>query len=118
MIKELAAKVFATRDAAHIAHLASKSYSQHKALGNFYDDLIDKIDAIVEVYQGAHGLIGDISPADPVKAKSITEHIAEEAQWIEDNREDIAEGCKAVENLIDDLTATYLRTYYKLTNLR
>lgn len=117
MIEELAAKVFATRNAAHIAHWASKSYSQHTALGEFYDALIDKIDAIVEVYQGAHGLIGEVN-TESVKPRTITEHIAEEAQWIEDNRDDIADGCKAVENLIDDLTSCYLQTYYKLTNLR
>jgi hypothetical protein len=117
MIEELVAKVFATRNAAHIAHWASKSFSQHSALGDFYDALIDKIDAIVETCQGAHGLIGDV-PSEVVPPRTITEHIAEEAQWIEDNREDIANGCKAVENLLDDLTATYLTTYYKLTNLR
>lgn len=117
MIEELAARVFATRNAAHIAHWASKSYAQHMALGDFYDAIIDKIDAIVEAYQGAHGLIGDVEP-ESVKPRTITEHIAEEAQWIEDNRSAIADGCMAVENLVDDLTSCYLQTYYKLTNLR
>ena len=52
MIEELVSRVFAIRNAAHLAHWASQSYSEHKALGKFYDGVIDKVDAIIETYQG------------------------------------------------------------------
>lgn len=116
MIEQLVSRVFATRNAVHLAHWSTQSYAEHKALGSFYDSLIDGIDSIVEAHQGAFGLIGDVE-LENVKKADIAEHIKQEARWIEQNREDIARGVRAIENLIDSLTDSYLTTYYKLTNL-
>lgn len=116
MIEELISRVFATRNAVHPAHWSTKSFAEHSALGSFYDDLIDWIDGIVEAHQGAFWLIGDVEPS-VAKKSNIAEHIKQEARWIEQNRTDIAGGVRAIENLIDSLTDSYLTTYYKLTNL-
>jgi hypothetical protein len=116
MIEELVAHVFALRNAAHLAHWATKSYSQHQALGTLYDGLIDKIDMIVETYQGAFGLIGDVKIVVMPKG-SITEIVLKELNWIDKNREKIAEKSTMLENLIDDLMQLYSTTHYKLVNL-
>ena len=116
MIEELISRVFATRNAVHLAHWSTKSFAQHSALGSFYDDLIDGIDTVVEAHQGAFGLVGDVEPT-VVNKNNLAEHIKQEARWIEQNRTDIAGGVRAIENLIDSLTDSYLTTYYKLTNL-
>ena len=119
MIDELVSRVFATRNAAHLAHFAARgkgSFSAHMALGEFYDAIIDKTDEIVEVYQGAFGLIEDVEMV-AIDPKTIRNHIFEEAQWLQDNREEISQDVSAIENLIDDLCAMYLRTHYKLKNL-
>jgi hypothetical protein len=116
MIEELVGRVFATRNAAHIAHWRTKSFAQHVALDEFYSGLVEKIDEIVEVYQGAFGLI-DAPTIPSVKPDGILQHIADETSWIEENREKIAQEFCAVENLLDDLAGLYSRTYYKLKNL-
>ena len=116
MIEQLVIKVFSTRNAVHLAHWRTKNYAQHVALGDFYDGLIDKIDVIVEMYQGAFGII-DAPDIKPVSPANIIEHIGEEANWIEENRSDIAGGVNAIENVIDDLAGLYLSTFYKLKNL-
>lgn len=119
MIEQLVGRVFATRNAVHLAHWAAVgdgSFARHSALGDFYDALIDKIDNIVEMYQGAFGLIGDVSTSE-VSSKEVMDHIGEEANWIEDHRDEIAGGVRAIENMLDDLTGTYLTTFYKLKNL-
>lgn len=116
MIETLAGRVFGTRNAVHLAHWATKSYAQHVALGGFYDALPGKIDAIVEAYQGAFGLIGDVQAA-VVARDGVIEHIMTEAKWITENRDAIAGGVPAIENLLDDLVGSYLSTYYKLRNL-
>lgn len=41
----------------HILHLSSRSYSQHMALGAFYDGIGDLVDAFVEAFQGKYGLL-------------------------------------------------------------
>jgi hypothetical protein len=86
------------------------------ALGDFYDGLVDKIDAIVEMYQGAFGLIDSID-SEPVVGKDIVRHLTDEAKWINDNRETISGDWCAIENALDDLVGLYLTTLYKLKNL-
>jgi len=41
----------------HILHLQSRSYSQHMALGAFYNGIGDLVDAFVEAFQGKYGLL-------------------------------------------------------------
>jgi len=117
MIEELVSHVFAMRNAAHTAHWATKSYSEHKALGKFYDELIGKIDAIVEAYQGWYGLIGEVRilmmPKDDIASK-----IRDELAWIATNRSKIAKNNTMIENLIDELMQHYSSTHYKLVNLK
>ena len=65
MIEQLISRVFYARNLAHYEHWRTKSYAQHKALGKFYDEIIEALDALVEAYQGLNGLIGSIpSPTD------------------------------------------------------
>ena len=117
MIEELVSHVFAMRNAAHLAHFSTKSYSEHKALGKFYDDLIGKIDTIVEAYQGYYGLIGEVRIMMMPKDR-IVNTVRTELGWIQTNRDKIAKKNTMIENLIDDLMQTYSTTHYKLVNLK
>lgn len=118
LIKTFTAKILATRNAAHIAHWATKSYAQHVALDEFYGAILDKIDEIVEVYQGGYELIPLIGAAiAPVKDGPIIEHLSFELQWIRDNRSGICGDNAALCNLVDEMSAIYMRTLYKLRNL-
>jgi hypothetical protein len=86
-------------------------------LGKFYDELIGKIDAIVEAYQGWFGLIGEVRilmmPKDDIASK-----IRDELAWIATNRSKIAKNNTMIENLIDELMQHYSSTHYKLVNLK
>ena len=118
-INQLAARVFAARNASHRAHWAAKgtgAYAEYVALGEFYDGVVDAIDEVIEVDQGLYGLIGDFTVED-MKPTDMASYIRAEAKWIELNRDKFSE-CAATLALIDDLTAIYLRTAYKLTNLK
>lgn len=117
MIEELVSHVFALRNAAHLAHWSTKSYSEHKALGKFYDDLVGKIDTIVEAYQGYYGLIGEVRIMMMPKDR-MADLIRTELAWLQQNREKLAKKNSMIENLIDDLMQTYSSTHYKLINLK
>jgi len=117
-IEQLIARVFSARNAAHREHLKVKgagSFAAHMALGDFYDEIIGKIDEIIEVDQGMYGLIGEFSIED-VMPTDFSKFVREEAMWIEQNRDKFSK-CNATLALIDDLTSIYLRAAYKLTNL-
>jgi DNA-binding ferritin-like protein len=120
MIEQLISRVFYARNLAHFAHWRAKgegSYAKHKALGKFYDGVIDAIDPLVEAYQGAYELIGAI-PVPGEMEKDILKCLESDADWIEEHHEDICKGNRAVANLIDGVTEVYLTTVYKLRNLK
>lgn len=124
MIEELIAKTFETRNFAHKAHLNTRVYAQHMALGEFYEDLIEAVDAVVEAWQGMFGLIDadSFKTAEPKGndfdiTGSVIPHLRDESDWIEVNRDEIAGSSNAVANLVDGVTAVYLKAIYKLENL-
>ena len=117
MITELVGKVFSMRNNAHLAHFKTGSYAEHMALNAFYDDVIEVVDKLVEVYQGNFGKIGNVSASFATPA-SITQALTQDCEWIAQNREEIAQGLTPVENLIDELMSVYLQTIYKLINLK
>ena len=118
MIEQLVPRVFAARDLAHKEHWATKSYAQHMALGEFYDDVIEAIDAVVECHQGMFGLIEPEAPGKQKKPEDFATYLRDEADWIETNRELLSSGVGAIGNLLDTLTAVYLKAAYKLENLK
>lgn len=113
MLEELVGRVFATRNAAQLMHWKTKSYAEHEALGAFYTGIIDKLDAIVEMYQGAHGLIAG-TDIESVTEKDFLKHLKAEAEWIEENRETLSGDICAIENALDELAGLYHSTAYKL----
>lgn len=117
MIEQLISRVFYARNLAHWSHWRTKSYAQHKALGHFYEDVIEALDALIEAHQAVHGLVGDI-PAPTAKGGEVLPILRSDAEWIEQSHEAICEGNRAIANLIDGVTAVYLRTIYKLENLK
>jgi hypothetical protein len=120
MIEQLIARVFYARNLAHFAHwraTGAGSYAKHQALGSFYDGIIDALDSLVEAYQGAFDLIGNI-PAPKDAGNDILKVLQADAEWIESNHEKICKGNRAIANLIDGVTGVYLSTIYKLRNLK
>lgn len=118
MIVELIQKVFCTRNCVHIAHWQTKSYAQHKALGNFYEEIVDALDKLVEAHMGASGsVISSFEIPATKPAKNILAHLSDEANWINEHREHIASEVPALENIVDEITAIYLKTIYKLKQL-
>ena len=117
MIEVLISRVFHSRNLAHWNHWRTKSYAQHKALGHFYDDVIEALDDLVEAYQGAFDLVSTI-PAPDKTDNDILKHLETEAAWIEENHEGICKGNRAIANQIDALSGVYLSTVYKLRNLK
>jgi DNA-binding ferritin-like protein len=116
MIEELVARVFTARNLAHLAHWKTKSYAQHMALGDFYDSIIDQLDALVEAYQGQFGLIGNVSIKAPAKAEIIS-FLEDELKWLNEYCEDCTQENESLENLYQNIVASYQTVLYKLKNL-
>lgn len=117
MIEELIARVFKTRNQAHLSHWKTKSYAEHQALGSFYDDVVNVLDKLVEAHQGAKGIIGHVDLSCRDESVDIIKALSEDANWAAKNRQKIASNVPAIENIVDELVGTYLTTIYKLKNL-
>jgi hypothetical protein len=114
MIEELIDKTFKLRDATHIAHWKTKSYSEHKALGKYYEGVVGGLDKLVEAYQGVFGIVEEVEN----EAEDIVAQIKDQILWLNENRDKIAGNIPALENIVDELTALHMKTLYKLENLR
>lgn len=117
MIEQLIARVFHSRNVSHWSHWRTKSYAEHQALGDFYDGVIDALDALIEAYQGKNDLVGPIPQPDS-KGSDVLALLQGDADWIEANHEEICGGDRAIANLIDELRSQYLSAIYKLRFLK
>ncbi len=115
-IQDLVSLTFAARDYAHKQHLITESYAEHVALGEFYTALVEKIDTIVETWQGFNGKrIGKVSSQSPVLGSNCSTTLQRLLKDTEDLKKEVCEGNAALENLFDELVALYAHTIYKLT---
>jgi hypothetical protein len=111
-IAPLVSAVLATRNAAHLAHWAETDGYRHEVLGEFYDELLDKIDEIVEVCQADERL--KVRSIPFVDGDDIVKHLMNEVAAIERNRAKFSEGIETIGALIDDLCKLYRHTAAKL----
>jgi hypothetical protein len=107
--------LFLGRDVAHSVHLNTRSYSKHKALRKFYDNILDLADNFAEAYQGKYGLVGPITLMSSKKTGNITEFLQDQLDEIHSVRYTVVDKeCTAIHNIIDEIEALYMSTLYKL----
>jgi len=107
--------LFLARDVAHSVHLNTRSYSKHKALGHFYELIVEAADDFAEAYQGRHGLIGPITLMTAKKTTNIVEFLESQLAEIEAARYEIVDRTDmSLQQLIDNIIEIYLRALYRL----
>lgn len=118
ILAELKLRCFYARDEAHIAHLMTTSYAQHKALQGFYEDMPDLVDDLVESYQGIYGIVED-KPNVTMPSGGMVPVLTQLRKWIMSNRDSIGvPDDTELQNDIDAIVSLINRTMYKLKNLR
>ena len=114
MLDKLIIRAFKARNAAHANHWTTNSFAEHEALGDFYENVIGAIDKYVEAHQG---VFGQMQKA-PDQVPNVAQMLRDELMWLTENRSKIAKNVPALENLLDEMAAVYMKTLYKLENLR
>lgn len=113
---ELVARCFQARTDAHIAHLMTRSYAEHKALDEFYSGVVDLADSFAEAATGRYGILDfpQIMPRhkDSTYDKPVT--IPKGLRtWLDANREKCTDDSE-LQNMIDEIIALCSSTVYKL----
>ena len=101
---------------AHFMHLQTKSYSEHKALGRYYESVIDLADRWAEAYQGCYQVI-DTYPADFHIAKVPLIYIEKIKNFVDAIRKVLPDDSQ-LQNIIDEIVELLNSTCYKLKNLK
>lgn len=115
---ELVMRCFHARTTAHVLHLKARSYAQHVALNEFYDEIIPLADSFAEKYQGEYGLIENF-PARYVPESDGLALMESLAGWIGENRHAIGkEEDTHLQNIIDEIVELVRETQYKLKFLK
>lgn len=113
---EMICRLFQARTAAHMAHLQTRSFAQHKALDDFYSGIVDLTDAFAETYQGIFGIIEEYPPC-PMPTGVAADWIDALRQWLKKNRDACCRNETPLENIQDEIQALCASTVYKLRNL-
>jgi phosphoribosyl-ATP pyrophosphohydrolase len=117
-MNEFISLLFEAEIKTHIFHLQVKLYSQHIALGDFYEGVGDLADKIAEHYQGQTQIIKGYKISVDDEGDSIT-YIKDLVTKIEANRYTWCDKSNtSLQNIIDEIVDLCYSTLYKLTNLR
>ena len=119
IIGQFISTLFASLTQAHVFHLQTKSFAEHKALNDYYDDIVDIIDGLVESYQGKYGVIMNYTNFNLMQYQScegIQEYFMALNTTVEILRQDIPDSY--LQNQIDNVNELIQSTLYKLKYLK
>lgn len=106
------------RTAAHLAHLSSRSYAQHVALGDFYTALSDLVDKYAEVYMGLEGSIPTFPRNKALEHGSPVVLVRDYLESVRDEAKEDEHGSQALMNILAELEELTAQTLYKLQFLK
>jgi DNA-binding ferritin-like protein len=100
----------------HFAHWSTDSYAKHKALGRYYEDILELVDDLAETYMGCYEQIKSFPstynmPKDPVKYMEALNN------FVSDARKDLPQESQ-IQNIIDEIAQLIDSTLYKLRFLK
>jgi hypothetical protein len=100
----------------HLFHWSTDSFSKHSALGTYYDEIVDLVDAYVEAYMGAYNKI-DKFPSVYHQPKDPITYLQSLQTFIKDARKDLPQD-EQLCNLVDAIADLVDSTTYKLRFLK
>jgi hypothetical protein len=116
---EMVCNILHSRNQAHVFHLQTKSFAEHKALNDYYDGVVDLFDGIVESYQGKYGIIKNFKTFKIEQyrnGKKTISYFERLLDIIEENRDSVDDSY--LQNQIDTVQELINSTIYKLRFLK
>ena len=115
-VSEFIAQLLHSGTVAHFLHFSTNSFAAHEALGEYYSEIIEKVDDFAEAYMGTYGQIKKFpeefhSAEDPVQyLVSIQGFVAESRQMLPQDT--------PLQNIVDEIADLINTTVYKLRFLK
>ena len=116
---EMVCNILHSRNQAHVFHLQTQSFAEHKALNDYYDGVVALFDGIVESYQGKYGIIKNFNTFKIEQyrnGKKTISYFERLLDIIEENRDSVDDSY--IQNQIDTVQELINSTIYKLRFLK
>jgi hypothetical protein len=110
--------LMSSRTQAHIYHLQTSSYAAHKALQEYYEEIVDLIDEYSEAYQGKYGIItGYMGLSNYREDDNFITYFEGLRIYTERVRANLPQDDELI-NVLDDIATLINTTIYKLKMLK
>ena len=116
---DMICNILHSRNQAHVFHLQTQSFAEHKALNDYYNGVVDLFDGIVESYQGKYGIIKNFKTFKIEQYKNNKKTISYFERLldiIDENRDSVEDSY--IQNQIDTVQELVNSTVYKLKFLK
>ena len=100
-----------------ILHRQSRSFSEHMALGAYYEAIIPLVDTLTEAIQGLQEKIIDYPSDYYSPAATGLEELQSLKDYVKEERDDLPKDTE-IQNIIDEIAQLIDGTLYKLKFLR
>jgi hypothetical protein len=120
IIGQFVSTLFASRTQAHIFHLQTDSFAEHKALNDYYDEIIDLVDGLAESYQGKHGIIRgyiNVAMQEYESCEGVILYFNTLCGYVEKSRQILPQD-SYIQNQVDTIVELINSTNYKLRFLQ
>lgn len=103
----------------HIMHWQTESYAAHQALGEYYSEIPELVDQVVEAYQGKTGIILrnfpiEMESYEDMQPLAYMEYLSQE---LKDGRALFGDDSE-IQNLVDSIAELIDSTMYKLRRFK
>lgn len=110
--------LLSSREQAHIFHLQTPSFAQHKALQGYYEDIVDLVDTYVESYQGRYGILKGYKPSNTIlEDDSTVSYFMGLQKFVDEVRGQLPQDGE-LNNTVDEISGLISSTIYKLKFLK
>ena len=119
---EMVSELFNSEIQTHMFHLQTKSqssFAEHMALGGYYTEIGEKLDGLIESYQGKYEIVKGYKSYSFEDYKNV-EQLIKYFNGLADMVETKRDCCKDsyLQNQIDTILELIYSTLYKLRNLK
>ena len=116
---DMMCNILHSRNQAHVFHLQTPSFAEHKALNDFYDGIVPLFDGIIESYQGKYGIMKNYKSFKIEQyrnSKKTISYFERLLDIIDENRNSVEDSF--IQNQIDTVQELINSTIYKLRFLK
>lgn len=117
-MRKTATILFHARQQAHFWHLDTKSFAEHKGLENFYTDILELTDKLLETYIGKGKRIdfGNVRMTfHGYNRDKMIEYLKRLSRYITRAKKSLKESDGDIANIMDEILGLVNKTLYLLT---